>query len=99
MAFDLDDDLPMFTTPSGSPIDELLLSLLNAAAAQTDRSRIVAVSLTMIDQNLNCSTSWMLGHPTTGVHLAHRLRQMAEKIEAGAVVNRAPDNNQSQRVH
>jgi hypothetical protein len=99
MAIDVDDDLPMFTTPSGSPLDELLLSLLNSAAGQVNSGKVVAISLTMIDANMNASTSWVLDHATLGVHLAHRLRQMAERIEQGALKHKAPDNNQSQRVH
>lgn len=99
MARDLKGFPPMFTTPSGLSLDEPLSSLLDTAAVKIDRANVVAVGLTVVDSSLNTSLSWLLTHPSMGVHLAQRLRKMAEHLEKSAVVCSAPENNQSQRVH
>jgi hypothetical protein len=99
MAIDLDDDLPLFTTPSGESLDELLLSMLDSAAGSIDSSGVVAISIVMIDIELNTTASRLMCHPLVGAHLAQRLKQVADVLEKDAGDHKTPQNNQSQRVH
>lgn len=99
MADDEDIFPPVFTTPSGLSLDEPLSSLLDTIAGSIDSQRVMAVSIVMIDADLNVAASRILCHPLIGPQLAARMRAAADAIDKAAMIQSAPTNNQSERVH
>lgn len=93
------DFLPLFTTPSGESLDAPLSSLLSRAAGLINSQRIIAVSVVMMDADMDTSASRILSHPLAGPQLAQRLRAAADKIDRDAMIAQAPEHNRSDRVH
>lgn len=92
--------LPVFTSPSGSALDELLLSLLNSVAGSINSKRTVAISVTAIDDDLSFSESRIICSPLLGPTLAENLRRVAQDIEdKEAVKSTVPQSNRSTALH
>lgn len=96
-----DDDIftPVFTAPSGESLDEPLSSLLDQIAGLIDAQRVMAVSIVMVDADMNTAASRILCHPLVGPQLAKRLRVAAGEIDRVCSLKEAPPNNSSARVH
>lgn len=102
MAYDLEDEedlWPVFTTPSGLSLDGPLSRLLDTVADSIDSQRVLAVSVIMIDSDLNTAASRIICHPLIVPQLAKRLRQAADEMERSMTVTNAPESNQSAKVH
>lgn len=96
---EFDFNSPVFTTPSGTSLDEQLSSLLDHMAEAVDRQNIIAVGMVFIDAECTASASRLVVHPLAHELLAKRFRSAAEAIEQQLAVEKPPENNSSSALH